>query len=162
MRDEKNWLDELIAFAERDWHLDDLHGMPHWKRVERNALILATDEVNVNVIRAFAYLHDRWRFDNGWDVEHGPRAAQNIIGLRDTILAALTDEEILQLRTACSKHTSHHRTGDITIDTCFDADRLDLVRVGVTPDPLKMATEKGSYYAEHYDEFVFEASQYHL
>ena len=26
---------------------------------------------------------------------------------------------------------------------CFDADRLDLGRVGITPDQEKMATEKG-------------------
>lgn len=30
-----------------------------------------------------------------------------------------------------------------TIDACFDADRLDLGRVGITPDPEKMATERG-------------------
>ena len=30
-----------------------------------------------------------------------------------------------------------------TIDACFDADRLDLGRVNITPDPEKMATEKG-------------------
>ena len=28
-------------------------------------------------------------------------------------------------------------------DACFDADRLDLGRVGITPDPKKMATERG-------------------
>ena len=34
-------------------------------------------------------------------------------------------------------------SGDITIDTCFDADRLDLVRCGIQPDPRGMATERG-------------------
>ena len=33
--------------------------------------------------------------------------------------------------------------GNPTIDACFDADRLDLGRVGITPDPNKMATAKG-------------------
>ena len=33
--------------------------------------------------------------------------------------------------------------GEPTIDACFDADRLDLGRVGITPDPNKMATAKG-------------------
>lgn len=160
--DNMNWLQQLKTFAAHDWHLDDMHGASHWKRVERNALILATDEVNKNVVRAFAYLHDRWRLDNGWDVEHGPRAAQNIVGLRDTILSTLTDEEFTMLQTACMKHTSHHRTGNITIDTCFDADRLDLDRVGVNPDPYKMATERGRYYAMHYDEFLSIASEYGL
>jgi uncharacterized protein len=47
------------------------------------------------------------------------------------------------LQEACRLHTSAHRTGNPTIDACFDADRLDLGRVGITPDPNKMATEKG-------------------
>lgn len=40
------------------------------------------------------------------------------------------------------------------IDICFDADRLDLFYRGITPDPALMATEIGSYYAEHYDEYL--------
>ena len=35
------------------------------------------------------------------------------------------------------------KTGDPTIDACFDADRLDLGRVGIIPDPGRLATEKG-------------------
>jgi hypothetical protein len=30
------------------------------------------------------------------------------------------------------------------MNTCFDADRLDLPRVGITPDPDKMATKEGA------------------
>lgn len=41
-------------------------------------------------------------------------------------------------------HTVEHRTGDPTIDACFDADRLDLWRVGIKPDPSLMATEIGA------------------
>jgi uncharacterized protein len=29
---------------------------------------------------------------------------------------------------------------DITIQTCWDADRLDLGRVGTTPDPARLCT----------------------
>lgn len=50
---------------------------------------------------------------------------------------------------ACRLHTSALRTGNPTIDACFDADRLDLGRVGVTPDPDRMATEKGKELAKH-------------
>lgn len=35
----------------------------------------------------------------------------------------------------------------------FDADRLDLMRVGITPDPERMATERGAYYARNINEF---------
>ena len=39
------------------------------------------------------------------------------------------------------------------VDTCFDADRLDLMRVGITPDTEKMATERGRYYAANLEQF---------
>ena len=31
--------------------------------------------------------------------------------------------------------------GDVTIQTCWDADRLDLSRVGIRPDPKKLCTK---------------------
>ena len=42
-----------------------------------------------------------------------------------------------------SYHTKEHSSGDKTIDTCYDADRLDLGRVGIQPKPEKMATAIG-------------------
>jgi len=36
----------------------------------------------------------------------------------------------------------------IAHDACFDADRLDLGRVGITPDLEKMTTEKGKELAQ--------------
>lgn len=140
-------IEQIKEFAKQGWELDECHGMPHWERVERNGLLLATEEVNTTVVRLFAYLHDKWRVDNREDLEHGKRAAENILKLRSTLLAGLKDEEFEQLRKACELHTVCHRTGDITIDTCFDADRLDLPRVGILPRPSKMATERGAYYA---------------
>ena len=32
-------------------------------------------------------------------------------------------------------------TGDITVQTCWDADRLDLGRVGVYPEPARLCTD---------------------
>ena len=140
-------IDRIKKYAQLDWKLDECHGMSHWERVERNGLLLATDEVNKTVVRLFAYLHDKWRIDNGEDMQHGLRAAANLSKLRDTLLSELSDEEFDLLRKACELHTVCHRTGNITIDTCFDADRLDLPRVNITPDPKKMATERGAHYA---------------
>lgn len=140
-------IEQIKEFAKQGWELDECHGMPHWERVERNGLLLATEEVNTTVVRLFAYLHDKWRIDNWEDLEHGKRASENILKLRSTLLSGLKDEEFEQLRKACELHTVCHRTGDITIDTCFDADRLDLPRVGILPRPSKMATERGAYYA---------------
>ena len=52
-------------------------------------------------------------------------------------------EDISLLKEACRLHTVADRTGNPTIDACFDADRLDLGRVGIIPDPERMATKKG-------------------
>ena len=58
-----------------------------------------------------------------------------------------TDEDVSLLERACRYHTTELRTGNPTIDVCFDADRLDLGRVGIVPNPKRMATEQGAYYA---------------
>jgi uncharacterized protein len=42
----------------------------------------------------------------------------------------------------CSAGQTHERTHpDVTIRTCWDADRLDLGRVGITPHPEYLRTE---------------------
>ena len=119
------------------------HGINHWDRVYDNAQLLLTPEVNSLVTGLFSYLHDVCREHDGYDEEHGPRAALLINTLRDDLLDEVSDDDIHLLKEACRLHTVCHKTGNPTIDACFDADRLDLGRVGVTPDPNKMATEKG-------------------
>lgn len=136
-------IEPIKQWAASRWTLGKLHGISHWERVERNGLLLATPECDETVIRLFAYLHDSCRENDSYDKEHGPRAAKMIIGLRESLLKDLTDQQFEMLQEACRLHTSTHRTGNPTIDACFDADRLDLGRVGITPDPEKMATERG-------------------
>ena len=96
----------IKQFALKDWELGETHGLPHWQRVERNGIILATSEVNITVVRLFAYLHDKCRIDNGYDVEHGKRAAIMINGIRHTLLKELTDNEFELLSKACELHTT--------------------------------------------------------
>ena len=152
-KDTDSLINKVKEFSINGWVLGVCHGVSHWERVERNGLLLATDEVNRTVVRLFAYLHDKWRVDNWEDLEHGKRAAESLPALRGTLLAWLTDEEFEQLRKACELHTVCHSTGNPTIDTCFDADRLDLMRVGIIPDPKKMATERGAFYAANMGQF---------
>ena len=71
--------------------------------------------------------------------------------MRETYLAEVSDEEMELLKEACRLHTTTHRTGNPTIDACFDADRLDLWRVGITPDPEHLATEIGKEIAQSTD-----------
>ena len=124
-------------------HSSFFHGIDHWDRVFNNGLLLITPEVNPLVVGLFAYLHDSCRENDGQDLEHGPRAAEFIDTLRTTLLKDVSDEDIYLLKEACRLHTSTDKTGNPTIDACFDADRLDLERVGIIPDPERMATEKG-------------------
>ncbi len=136
-------IEQVKRWAVRCWTLGALHGIAHWERVERNGLLLATPECDVTVIRLFAYLHDSCRENDGYDLEHGPRAALMMESLRDNLLKDLSDEQFSLLQQACRQHTSTRSTGNPTIDACFDADRLDLGRVGIQPDPEKMATARG-------------------
>ena len=152
-------IDKVKQFSAKGWALGVCHGVSHWERVEQNGLLLATDEVNTTVVRLFAYLHDKWRVDNWEDLEHGKRAAENLPTLRGTLLAWLTDEEFSLLCKACELHTVCHRTGNPTIDACFDADRLDLMRVEITPDPERMATERGAFYAANLEQFHADANR---
>ena len=140
---------EIRDFARSRWRLGALHGVRHWDRVYRNGLLLLTPEVNALVVGLFAYLHDSCRKNDGADMEHGPRAAKWLETIRATHLKEVTDEEFFLLQEACRLHTKKHRTGNPTIDACFDADRLDLWRVGITPDPKKLATERGKEIARN-------------
>ena len=119
------------------------HGVDHWDRVYNNGQRLLTHEVRPIVVGLFAYLHDSCRIDDGEDLDHGPRAADYIEVIRDSLLKEVCDEDIELLKKACRLHTVVEKTGNPTIDACFDADRLDLGRVGIDPDPDRMATEKG-------------------
>ena len=52
----------------------------------------------------------------------------------------MSDEDFELLRIACTFHTSGKTKGDVTVQTCWDADRLDLGRVGIRPHPKYLCT----------------------
>ena len=123
---------------------DSIHGIDHWDRVARNGESLQVPGADTTVVLCFAYLHDVERQSDGYDVVHGPRAEQLIDEIRDSVLAFLNDQQIGLLKDACALHTTCPKTGNPTIDACFDSDRLDLPRAGIIPDPRKMATKEGA------------------
>ena len=53
------------------------------------------------------------------------------------------DQSFGTLLEACNLHTDGRQVTDITIATCWDADRLDLPRVGIRPNPDRMGTAPG-------------------
>ena len=109
-------------------------------------------EADLDVVRWFAYLHDSQR-GLEWDysgVQHGPLASRFIKKIRKTFLSDLSDFQIKLLMEACSYHTSAKKKADITVNVCFDSDRLDLPRCGFTLIPSRMATEAGARLAQDY------------
>ena len=117
------------------------HGIAHWARVLENGLRLAEETgANVEVVRLFAVLHDSRRLSEAHDPDHGPRAAKFARELRGKVFD-LPDHEFRLLHRACEGHTHERTHPDVTIQTCWDADRLDLGRVGITPHPRYLGTE---------------------
>ena len=144
-------VEEIRRYVQARWTLGALHGIGHWDRVYENGQKLLTPDVNPLVVGLFAYLHDSCRIDDGEDINHGQRAAVWIDTLRNTYLKDVSDEKIELLQEACRLHTTALKTGNPTIDACFDSDRLDLWRVGIIPDPARLATEKGKEIASNTD-----------
>lgn len=124
-----------------DWH--GIHGLPHWERVLANGRRLAeATGADPLVVEFFAALHDSRRLNDGHDPEHGPRAAALARELAsEPGLVPLSSSQLELLMDACRTHTSGTTTDDPTVGTCWDADRLDLLRVGIRPDPRYLATE---------------------
>lgn len=121
-----------------NWH--GIHGAAHWARVRHIGLKLAQQTgANPNVVEIFAFIHDSQRHDDGFDPEHGERAAHFARKLLGKSLH-LNATEFDLLLYACQHHTFGHVDGDITVLTCWDADRLDLGRVGIVPKPERLCT----------------------
>ncbi len=135
----KALLEKIRAVYVLDW--DGIHGAAHWERVRRSGLRLAESTgANVEVIEYFALLHDSCRNDDGRDFDHGPRAAAWILELGGDIVSL--EPNLLELLvTAVRDHTRGFTAGDATVLTCWDADRLDIGRVGIRPNPKYLCTE---------------------
>lgn len=117
------------------------HGVAHWTRVRLNGLRLAEQTcASRRVVSLFAFLHDSCRLNDYTDEQHGHRAAAFVDELRDEKLISIGDEEAELLRFACRHHSDGLLDADVTIQTCWDADRLDLGRVGIRPDPQYLCT----------------------
>jgi uncharacterized protein len=110
---------------------------------KRNGLLIAKDNgADTNVIEYFSFLHDSKRLNEYSDPDHGKRAAEFALSLRDSYVD-LSNASLSLLVIACEGHTHEQFHNDVTVQTCWDADRLDLRRVGIVPDPARMGTYKG-------------------
>ena len=116
------------------------HGLPHWARVLESGMRLAAETgADPEIVALFALFHDSRRVNEGWDDGHGLRGAEFAASLRDTVLR-LEPVRFDLLYHACAHHTNGGTEGDITVVTCWDADRLDLGRVNIAPQPDYLGT----------------------
>ena len=134
---------QVARAAKRRFVLDlhGIHGVPHWQRVRENGLRIAKHSgAKPLLVELFAYLHDCCREDDRSDPGHGERAADFTQSLRGALIH-LGDEDFATLHEAIRDHELGLTRADITVATCWDADRLDLGRVRRRPHPRYLCTE---------------------
>lgn len=138
----KDLLDLITGQFKLDIGCD--HGLSHWKRVEEIGQYLAKyTKADPEVIYLFSYLHDSQRENEGRDPDHGARASSFIKELynKNVNPLVISPERLDQLTFACEHHNDPGaKSDDITVKTCWDADRLDLWRIGNMPDPTLLYT----------------------
>ena len=118
-----------------------VHGIEHWLRVLINGrLIAAQSGADIEVVEHFALLHDVHRRDEYRDIQHGNRAADFAASLLGDWIH-LNSTQMYQLTEACRYHSMGRLSKDVTIQTCWDADRVDLGRVGERPNPTYLGTK---------------------
>jgi uncharacterized protein len=128
----------ILSGYELPW--DGTHGVAHWARVLENGLRLADETgADIEVVQLFAAFHDSRRVNEGCDDGHGRRGAELVADYQGRLFR-LSDDQFNLLYEACAHHTDGMTEADITIQTCWDSDRLDLGRVGIVPASEKLCT----------------------
>jgi uncharacterized protein len=131
------------AVLERSTGKDSfIHGESHWQRVAAAGLTLLpeTPGADPGLVFLFALFHDSMRLNDNHDPLHGSRGAALARELRGEVFD-LEDAEMGLLAFACEEHTNGGVDSHPTVGVCWDADRLNLWRVGIIPDPRWLSTE---------------------
>lgn len=130
-----------------------VHGPNHWARVERNGLYIAEKTgANKTIVQLFAVFHDCMRLNQDIDHGHGQRGAEYALQIKDELIN-ISESDFDKLYYACEWHTDQQMIDDVTIAACWDADRLDLRRVGCELDPQFMNSKPAQEMVET-DDFV--------
>jgi len=135
----------VAAVLPRAWRRESpWHGEVHWRCVAATGLELALaspgDGVDRPLVFCFGLLHDTRRENEAVDPAHGARAADFASDLRREGALDLDEERFAALVEALRLHSSGRVSGDPTIGTCWDADRLHLPRVSIEPNPALFST----------------------
>lgn len=150
MQSDENYLDfkSLWEYVEKAFRSSSsyLHGLKHARAVEQNGILLANEsKADLGCVRLFALFHDLKRENDDTDRLHGKRAAE-FVKQSNGSLFKLDDSCLAKLVYACEFHADGLVSNNITIGTCWDADRLDLVRIGVEPQIELLSTEAAKKY----------------
>lgn len=117
-----------------------IHGLSHWSRVVYNGFFIADRNFsNKKLIAYFALFHDSQRESDYSDPKHGYKAA--LFLEKHYKKLKLDIETFDKLYEACETHSDAKNSTDKDIGTCFDADRLDLYRVGINPHDNFLSTD---------------------
>jgi len=145
----------LISFLSKvyqcDW--DGFHGINHWNRVASNGKVIGKRKglksSDLQIVNLFSYLHDSCRQNEDEDFNHGQRAAVMAWDLNG-LCYDLNRCSLDKLCDAISGHSYGAISNDITIQTCWDADRLDLNRVGIIPLEKYLSKEAAVLITQEY------------
>ena len=147
--DRAGLLAEIRSGFTLDWH--GIHGAHHWGRVRYHARALAVLRgADTLVVELFAFLHDSQRHDDYADRLHGERGAEYARALQGRYFG-LDTRQLAQLTHAIQHHSGGEVSTDATIQCCWDADRLDLGRVGIRPHARFLSTHGAERIANAYE-----------
>lgn len=146
-------LDQLLDAVRADALLRSsrAHGEGHWLAVAATGLELHAHSTAARMrapdpllVVLFGLLHDCRRENETYDPEHGHRAADVAASLHTCGLLTLEQTELDVLVEACMLHHSGEVNEEhATIGACFDADRLQLPRVGIAVRHRYISTAAG-------------------
>lgn len=138
--------EEMFDIAKNQFKLSEAsyHGVWHWENVFNNAMALCDEEPKANrkICQLFAVYHDCCREDENEDPEHSHRAANFLKKIRKKL--PVNDYEFRTLLQAVLGHNDGQVHDNPTIGVCWDADRMDLPRVNIIPDPKFFSTKAAS------------------
>jgi uncharacterized protein len=139
-----------------------IHGPAHWSRVRRFGALLAEREALPDVARTcieiFAWVHDLARENDDGGNQHAIDGAVAIDQIVPAVFDEVLPDQMETLRSAIRYHSDGMTAQQAfeagllpgvawqrellvaTIGCCWDADRLDLPRVGIVPDARFMST----------------------
>lgn len=140
----------------------ELHGVAHWARVCRFGEYLARrmllPDRYAECVSVFAWTHDLARINDEGGREHAIDGACYLDTVAPIAFPSLLPEQHAIVRTAIHYHSHGCATDEAkyqgwfeglegdrgkildTVACCWDADRLDLLRLGFEPDPARMST----------------------